>query len=956
MRVIFVFTISVLLFAAIGFSQSVNNEKNDNANDLKNYIPGKIVLKLNKSFSDQNHDAALSQITAVFESKTEFTIARKFPKHKTPDEKSHISGKKPVDLSLIYELIVPEHEDIDELIHILNSLEILEYAEKYYIPELLEYIPDDPLVSNQYYLENIQAYEAWSIARSDTNQVIAIIDTGTDLIHSDLINSIKYNYDDLENGEDSDHDGYIDNFHGWDLGENNNNPQYNANYHGVLVSGLAAATADNGTGIIGTGFNSKFLPVKIDNENGTLTMAYEGIIYAADRGATVINLSWGGSLGAGQFGQDIINYAVINRDVVVVAAAGNSNNQTRIYPAAYENALSISATDINDVKWSGSSYGITIDMSAPGSNVLTTWPNSSYNPGWGTSFAAPIVSGAAAILRSHFPDYNALQIAAQLKVTTDNIDTISGNENYAGMMGTGRLNLHKALTETDHPYIKLSNLEHEADYYSSLQPGETFELSGYFQNILASADNITAVLETNSPYIDIITNEIELGNAPYLEIIDNLEQPFVISISEDYPPSQAADFIIRFYVDGNNYAGRETFSLILNINYLDIYPNKISTTITSTGTLGYNYPNYSQGIGFQYNQSGRSLVKCAGLLIGNSTSKVVDNVYGASEGSFDQMFVPVINANPVQEPEDAETEITGKFNDNDAGAFILGLDVEYVIKAWENEPDNKYIILEYDIINKGDETLSSLYAGFYADWILQDHMNHLAAYEEENKLGYAYSADGGYYTGISLLSDNPIKHYAFDNKGFGGSLKISDGFTSFEKYTALKSNRHNAGLYDVDNDISTLVSSGPFVIAPGDTATVAFAIIAGDYLNDIITSSQLARIKYQGEEDDDDDDDDDDDTNSADNLDAVDHDYIYISGENPFSNELHFSVELFNYKGLIIRITDLSGNIIEQVDLNNRTPGTYNIKFNSSEWSSGVYILQLFSGNTVKSYKVVKVD
>ena len=914
------------------------------------YIPGKIIIKLNEDAA-KNRNESLNIINVLI-SEIELHIDRKFPAHSAPEKAMHPSGQKLVDLSLIYEISFDDNENIDEIITRIYKTKMVEYAEKFYLPELFQYFPDDPLTSNQYYLDNIQAYDAWGITTGDTTQVIAIIDTGTDLLHPDLINNIKYNYDDPINGEDSDNDGYVDNFYGWDLGEGNNNPQFNANNHGVLVSGLAAATADNGTGIAGVGFNSKFLPVKIDDAFGRLVKSYEGIIYAADRGATVMNLSWGGALGAGQFGQDIINYAVLNRDVVVVAAAGNSNNQVRIYPAAYNNSLSIAATDANDVKWSGSSFGITIDMSAPGSGVLTTWPNSNYQPGWGTSFAAPIVAGAAALLRSYYPEYDALQIGAQLQVTTDNIDEVEGNEAYAGLLGTGRLNIFRALTESGNSFIKLVELEHPDEHYESAQPGSQVEIGAYFQNILAPAENITATIESSSQYLEIVAGEINIGSADTYEIINNIDQPFVINLLSTYPPSHKADFIIRFFNNGV-YAGRAAYSLTMNIDYIDIYPNAISTTITSKGSIGYNYPNFSQGIGFDYNNTGRSLIKCAGLMIGNSTSQVVDNIYGASESSFNQFFVPVINAHIIENPEDAELEIKGSFNDSNAGAFMVDVKVDYSVKAWEGEPDNKYLILEYEIINTGNDVLNSLYAGFYADWIIQDVRNHRAAFYPDYKMGYAFSDAGGFYKGISLLSDLNVRHYAFDNQGFGGSLKISDGFTSFEKYTALKSNRNNAGLFDPDNDISTLVSTGPFLLNPNDTVTIAFALIAGDHLSDIVNSAEMAYIKYTGIEEDDDDDDDDD-PNFIHKPEAGATDFIFYGGENPFGNKMTFSVEITTSTDLIIRISDLNGKTIRDIKNNNMNTGRYDFSINTTGWQQGMYLLQLNSSQSVKTIKMVK--
>ena len=164
--------------------------------------------------------------------------------------------------------------------------------------------------------------------------MIGIIDTGTDPDHPDLAANLKHNYADPINGLDDDGDGYVDNFNGWDLGESDNDATVNANTHGSHVSGCAAAVTDNGVGVASPGFNCKFLPVKISNAGGTLTMGYEGIVYAADHGCNVINCSWGGG-GGGALGQNAIDYATINKDALVVCAAGNNSSNQTFYPAAY---------------------------------------------------------------------------------------------------------------------------------------------------------------------------------------------------------------------------------------------------------------------------------------------------------------------------------------------------------------------------------------------------------------------------------------------------------------------------------------------------------------------------------------------------------------------------------------------------------------------------------------------
>lgn len=905
-----------------------------------NIWEGKIIFKMKQSTAPflKTDEIQLEEIKEVL-TRIEATTTRKiFPLHQPPAQKTHFSGQPYSDLSRIYFAEIPVEASLEEAINELYATGLVEYAQPWYIPELF-YEPNDPLIGSQYYLQNIKAFDAWEVEQGDTNVVIAIVDTGIDLYHPDLINDIAYNYNDPINGEDSDNDGYIDNFYGWDLGDNNNYPQWDVLLHGVHVSGIAGASTDNQTGMAGVGFKSRILPVKISDQDGRLVRSYEGIVYAADQGAHVINCSWGGAISPGQFGQDIINYAVLNKNSVVVAAAGNSNNQVRIFPASYVNAISVAGTNADDHKWSGSSYGKLVDISAPGQAIFSTMPNGSYAASNGTSMAAPIVAGAAALLKAQFPDFNALQIAAQLKVTTDIIDTIAANQPYAGLLGTGRLNIYRALTETHHPYLMFSQLEHPAEYYQLFNPGETFELGAEFLNLLAPTENITAVITTQSPYVDVISGESLLGEVLHMETTSNFENPFVITISESMPASHEVTFTLNFLNGASGFAGQQSFSIVFNLDYVDFQANQIQTTVNSRGNVGFNYPNYNQGVGFLYanaNQN-RTLIKCAGFVAGVSTSKVVDNIYGPVEASFSKSFYSLENARIAEFPQKGDLEITGSFNDSLAGNARIGIKVDYSVYSFENSPLDKFLILEYNIINQSGENLPGFYTAFFADWALQDVRNHRAAYDTENQMGYAYSASGGNFTGIRLLSHSNIKHYAFDNQGYAGSMRINNGFTSFQKYTAMKSTRNNAGFFDKDNDISTLISAGPFNLQKDDTLTVAFALLAGDHLNDLQATAQLASLIYKDEY-----------VGTgpghfADNL-------TIKAFPNPFENTL--SVEFTH---------NISGNAeISVFDMyarriyNQKVSGKEKYQIETSHWDQGFYIIQVKTDESVYSRKIMK--
>ena len=253
--------------------------------------------------------------------------------------------------------------------------------------------------------------------------VIAIVDSGSDLEHEDLADNIYLNLNDPINGIDDDQDGYIDNYKGWDfvgLSASNlkedNNPDVTADSceHGVHVSGLASAVTNNIKGIASLAQNAKLMIVKVgaDDNANAIYRGYDGIIYAVDHGAKIINCSWGGP-GGGAFGQDVINYA-LSKNCLVVAAAGNSNSLVPIYPAAYQGVLAVANVNSNDLKSTSSSYGYHVGIASPGVGILSTNNGGKYGIKGGTSMASPIVSSAVALVMAKFPSLTAIQVAQMI--------------------------------------------------------------------------------------------------------------------------------------------------------------------------------------------------------------------------------------------------------------------------------------------------------------------------------------------------------------------------------------------------------------------------------------------------------------------------------------------------------------------------------------------------------------
>ena len=335
-------------------------------------------------------------------------------------------------------LTVPQFQEA-KIIGALSKSLIVEYAEPNFLAEAL-LVPNDPYFApNQWGLENtgqtiagqqgtadadIDASSAWDVTLGSGVKV-AVLDTGVDQDHEDLAGKIflQKNFTTSPSPDD---------FYG----------------HGTHVAGIIAATGNNGTGVSGGCPSCIILNGKVlrDDGAGYYSWIANGITWAADNGAKVINLSLGGSASSRTL-QNAVNYAW-KKGAVVVAAAGNSGNQSKTYPAAYANAIAVAATDNRDQKASFSEFGKWVDIAAPGVNVFSTFPNHpykinkspNYDYGSGTSMATPMTSATAALIWSTGYGTSASSVRSRLESTADKI---IGTGTY---WSAGRVNAAAAVT------------------------------------------------------------------------------------------------------------------------------------------------------------------------------------------------------------------------------------------------------------------------------------------------------------------------------------------------------------------------------------------------------------------------------------------------------------------------------------------------------------------------------
>jgi len=324
-------------------------------------------------------------------------------------------------------------------------------------------IPNDPKYPEQWSLPLMKLPQAWAAEKGNRSVVIAIIDSGIDYRHEDLAPKAWINPREIpENGLDDDGNGYIDDVYGWDFTDAPNiqaegdylegdNEPIDESGHGTHVAGIAGAMPDNGIGIAGVAWECPLMAIRAGLSLGGSSRMQDddsasAIVYAADNGASVINMSWGSERRSFVI-QDAIDYAYA-QGAVLVAAAGNSQKPAAIFPAAYRKVIAVASTEQNQQRFYQSNFGASIDIGAPGNVILSTQIDNQYRLLTGTSMASPHVAGVAALLLAKRPALTHEEVRHILINTADPVHREDSDELDEKFVGAGTVNAERALFAT----------------------------------------------------------------------------------------------------------------------------------------------------------------------------------------------------------------------------------------------------------------------------------------------------------------------------------------------------------------------------------------------------------------------------------------------------------------------------------------------------------------------------
>ncbi len=880
---IFFAFLCLFAFSFISYAQKQVFESFHLPKDAK-YQKGKIAFKLKTNFKDvfSSPSIELAKLQNVF---TEIGTKEKIPQQlfgfaeevrnnrKSSFFRTEKENKSGVDLNLYYDLNISTEYSIEKAINLLLATGMIAYAEPLYVYRN-KYVPNDPELRKQYYLNVVKAQEAWDIQKGDTNVVIAIVDSGVETEHPDIKPNIKYNWADPINGKDDDNNGLIDDFAGWDFvggdtlkvqADNDPSPKFgDGRSHGLWVAGVAAAAGDNNIGNAGIAYRCKILAIKngFDNDvDGSIIGGYVGVLYASERGAKVINCSFGGN-NYSQIFQDVCNLVALDRNGVVVGASGNGDDSggrdIPNYPASYDNVISVASSNANDIVSSFSDYNFSVDIVAPGEGMQTTTFNKTFGNSYvekgrtsaitGTSFSSPMVAGAIALVRSQYPQFTGLQAGELVRITADDIYK-TNNPAFQDRLGKGRLNIRRALSEKP-PAIRLLDYQIRNQRGNTAIAGDTALFTGLFINYLwKSTPNLRISVSSSSNFLRIVQGNLAAGEIDMMKTYTNSGVPLRMTIAQNTP--QNTEIAIKVSYKDGNYEDFQYFTIIVNPSFFIINQNLVTTSMGSRGRIGYDEflsGSPSNGVGFIFEEN--DMLYEMGLMMATSPTKIANSVRGATQDNYDNDFIATRPIREINPTVISAYDLEGSFTDQNARTRALNTATTFKSFTWKETEHSKYTVVEYTIKNTGTTALENFYAGLYADWDIDGTEPNKADWNEENKFGYIYSTQGKkHHAGIKLLTAGKPNYYAVDNdhKATGNPLGVYDGFSYVEKFTTLSAGtntKNKAGDLDKSNDVSHTVASGPHTIAVGDSVKIAFALMAGTNFNDLIQVAKNADLKY----------------------------------------------------------------------------------------------------------------
>ncbi|HRR07827.1 MAG TPA: S8 family serine peptidase [Rhodothermales bacterium] len=907
--------------------------------------PGWVLIQLKPGVLPAGKQLSLP--TSLIEKLSEYGLRNVEPAFPGLDKSLH---KTAAALSRTLALNISESSDPWMVAQELDSDPNVVYAEPVY-RRFTHAVPDDPqyAFAQKNNFTAIQSEAAWEVVKgASANVVVAIVDGGTDWRHPDLEANVWKNPGEIAgNGIDDDGNGFVDDVNGWNFANNSNDPTGlsgtpNSALHGTHVAGTVAAVTNNGIGVASISWNAKILPINAGSSttDDAIAFGYRGIAYAAQLGAHIINCSWGSE----DFFSETENQAIqlaTSMGSLVVAAAGNggedgvgdNNDLIPHYPSNYVDVLSVGATNAFDVKAAFSNYGHSVDVFAPGVGILSTAPRNNYTYLSGTSMAAPMVAGLAALVKTYKPSLSPIELSEQVRVTANRIE--GTNPDFAQTLGGGRVNAHAAVTNFSLPALRMERSTFsDANGNGVVQLDEVITLSVDLKNWLSTAHNVQIKLSSPDQNVVMVNQgPITLGtvNAGGNKTGNGLQ--FKVS------GTQPDGYIIRLLVEitADQYSLKEPFELVLNPpRYVTHETGLITASITTRGNIGYNgFQDVNNGKGFQVN--GVDLLFEGGLLLGISQGRVSDVVRGEDGSTQEADFQPLRSSVlTIGLGKNTKEETHFVMSDSTANS---PLNVQVTQRTYaDNKVGNEgFIVVEYEVRNLNNYKIIGLKGALFMDWdVANGGQNDYAKYDPLRRMGSVQNAavNPTLIGATKLLNtDKGVNYRSINNNPeiYGAGCTGCNGFRTSEKW-AFMSNGIQTQFVD-KKDVSTLIGADLGDIEPGSSVTFAFALIGARSLDELNAFSDAAQGLF------------DQIVTSADAEEPIpQRATLHPVFPNPLSGEATLVYSVNEATHVQLALYDLQGRKIRALKSGLVANGTDRVRFSVQNLPNGMYFARLEVG------------
>ncbi|MBO6522687.1 MAG: S8 family peptidase [Balneolaceae bacterium] len=861
--------------------------------------------------------------------------------------------------------------DIDPLVlaRKISRLPGVDYAEPRYLYKTT-LNTSDPIRND--YVDFHNFHRAWDISTSSSDVIIGIVDSGVNYEHEDLSDKLWVNEDEIpNNGIDDDNNGFVDDYLGWDFWDrgftnadirSDNDPFSSNNPHGSHVAGIATATPDNDLGLAGSGFNARYMAVKVGgapddpstsgDESRSIGFGYEGILYAVMNGADIVNNSWGGS-GFSIFGRDVVNLAT-EAGVLVIAAAGNDGAEVTQYPADYESVLSVGALGTRgDEIADYTNFGYNVDVFATGTIRSTVGTSasetSSYSTFQGTSMASPVVAGLAALLKTEYPDWGPERMMLQIRSSSVSIEE-ANRENLKNRLGLGKIDAEQALLSPK-PGVRVDSVEFLNSEGELLNVNEEGIIRLHVTNYGAPVTSLSLTISSISENIGIEDGTFQIGALSTNEkstldipvslderILQTLNSRFFIEF-EDIP-SQYSDFRIITYDE-------------IRSNTSQV--NNLAISFTPTGNIGfYDAGNLAGGVGFvpfpeTANFSEDNLLYEGGLML-EINQQIANTLRENPNSTPNRDFVPVSFLKFTEPGLISDADGTTTFKPKEISG-IQGAEVTLNTYAFDSDGLSNSVILNYIIKNKSATlSYSDVYIGIFNDWDIGEVNNNSAYYNEANDVLYILEEGDSSHPIVALANlANTSSVLAIEN-GFEGSgnefqFNIYDGFSKTEKSLSLRAGVNNTQVLNAD--VSAVVANGPYFIPPGDSISVGFVYTFGEDEQEVLDQVNAVKALSLFELSN---------INNDPDLGFPDETSLLQNFPNPFNPSTTFSFNLNRISNVTLSVYNILGQKVRTILDNERLQGgIHQYPVTLDNLSSGVYFAVMESIDRKETIRITLV-